>query len=175
MNTMLEVTMRPMQTQADADAFRLLNEEWISRWFRLEEKDRATLGDPQGRIVAHGGQVFVAADEERVLGTVALIRFSDGVYELSKMAVDPETRGQGIGRRLLSYVLQQARAIGAHTVFLGSSTRLVNAVHLYESLGFRHVPPSELPDMKYDRADVFMKIDLTGQTPSLQSDRAHAG
>ena len=149
-----------MQSQADADAFRTLNEEWIASLFRIEEKDRITLGDPQGRIVAPGGQVFVAADGETVVGCAALIRFGEGVYELSKMAVSPQTRGQGIGRRLLSYVIEQARSMGAETVFLGSSTKLKNAVHLYESLGFRHVLPSDLPEMKYDRADVFMKMNL---------------
>ena len=152
--------MRPMQSQADADAFRALNEEWIASLFRIEEKDRLTLGDPQGRIIAPGGQVYVAADGDVVVGCAALIRFGDGVFELSKMAVSPHTRGQGVGRRLLGYVIEQARAMGAHTVFLGSSTRLKNAVHLYESLGFRHVLPEELPEMKYDRADVFMKMDL---------------
>ena len=158
--TTTELTMRPMATDADAEAFRRLNEEWISKLFRIEEKDAATLGDPRGKIVATGGQVYVASDGHRVVGTAALIRFGDGIYELSKMAVAPETRGQGVGRKLLGYMLEQARNLGARTVFLGSSTKLKNAVHLYESLGFRHVLPSELPEMKYARADVFMKIDL---------------
>lgn len=157
---MSELVLRQIASQRDADAFRTLNEEWISKWFRLEEKDIATLSDPQGKIIASGGQVYVIAQDEQVLGTGALIRFGEGIYEFSKMAVAPETRGKGIGRKLLLYVLEQARALGAHTVFLGSSKRLENAVHLYESIGFRHVPPSELPEMKYDRADVFMKIDL---------------
>lgn len=157
---MSEMVLRHMSSQQDADAFRALNEEWIAKWFRLEEKDIATLSDPQGKIIANGGQVYVAAEGERVLGAGALILFGEGIYELSKMAVAPETRGRGVGRTLILYVLDQARALGAHTVFLGSSKRLQNAVHLYESVGFRHVPPSELPEMKYDRADVFMKMEL---------------
>lgn len=147
-----------MQSQADADAFRSLNEEWISSFFRMEETDRLVLGDPRGHIIARGGQVYVAVDGDVVVGCAALIRFADGVYELSKMAVSPQTRGQGIGRRLLVFVIEQARAMGAQTLFLGSSTKLKDAVHLYESLGFRHVLPSELPEMKYDRADVWMKL-----------------
>jgi putative acetyltransferase len=158
--TELELTMRAMESQADADAFRTLNEEWISKWFKIEAKDAATLGDPQGKIIDVGGHVYVAANGGSVVGTAALLKYGDGIYELSKMAVSPETRGQGVGRKLLNYVIEQARALGAHTVFLGSSKKLENAVHLYESLGFRHVLPSELPEMKYDRADVFMKMDL---------------
>jgi putative acetyltransferase len=157
---MSELILREMATPEDAHAFRSLNEEWIAKWFRLEEKDRETLEHPQEKIIAPGGQVYVAADAQTIVGTAALIRYSDGVYELSKMAVSPETRGRGVGRKLLAFVLEQARALGAHTVFLGSSRKLENAVHLYESLGFRHVPPTELPEMKYERADVFMKLAL---------------
>ncbi len=131
--TELELTMRPMDSQADADAFRTLNEEWISKWFRIEEKDRVTLSDPHGKIIAHGGHVYVAQAGDVVVGTAALLKYGDGIYELSKMAVSPETRGQGVGRKLLAYVIGRARELGAHTVFLGSSKKLANAVHLYES------------------------------------------
>ena len=135
------LTLRPMLSQADADAFRTLNEEWIQKWFRLEDKDRLTLGDPHGTIVRPGGQVYVAVQDGKVVGCAALIRFDPKTYELSKMAVAPAQRGQGAGRQLLAYVIEQARLLGAETLFLGSSTKLQNAVHLYEALGFRHVPP----------------------------------
>ncbi|MGI4758354.1 MAG: GNAT family N-acetyltransferase [Janthinobacterium lividum] len=154
-----ELTFRTMQTQADADAFRTLNEEWIVRLFRLEEKDRTTLGDPWGEIVATGGQVYLASSADATVGCAALVRLEQGVFELSKMAVAPEARGQGVGRKLLTYVLQQGRELGAHTVVLGSSTQLENAVHLYESLGFRHVAEADLP-IRYERASVWMKLDL---------------
>lgn len=149
-----------MQTHADAEAFRTLNEEWITKLFRVEEKDRHTLSDPYGTIVAPGGEVFIALDGGTVAGCAALIRFDEGIYEVSKMAVAPEMRGQGTGRQLLAHLIATARLRGAHTLFLGSSTKLPSAVHLYEAFGFRHVPPSELPEMKYDRADVWMKLDL---------------
>ncbi len=154
------VTFRTMQSQSDADAFRTLNEEWISRLFQLEDKDRETLGDPFGKIVAPGGQVYLAIRGQAVVGCAALIHFYEGVYELSKMAVAPEARGLGIGRQLLSFVIAAAREQTAQTIFLGSSTKLQNAVHLYESLGFLHVPPSDLPHMNYQRADVWMKLQL---------------
>jgi len=35
-----------------------------------------------------------------------------------------------------------------------------NAVHLYESVGFTHVPAEKLPEMHYARADVFMQMEL---------------
>ena len=155
-----EVEIRPLRTGEDADAFRRLNEEWITRYFVLEEKDREVLGQPEKMILEKGGSIFVADAGDCVVGCVALIPMGDGVYELSKMAVSPAMQGLGIGRRLLEYAVTQARAIGARSLFLGSSTKLPPAVHLYESIGFRHVPREKLPPMEYVRADIFMEMVL---------------
>jgi putative acetyltransferase len=84
----------------------------------------------------------------------------EGVYELSKMAVSPEMRGRGIGRLLILHLIDEARNMGARSLFLGSQTKLKNAVHLYEAVGFRHVPPERLPLLPYTRADVFMELIL---------------
>ncbi|HTV06796.1 MAG TPA: hypothetical protein VME86_15615, partial [Acidobacteriaceae bacterium] len=55
-----EIVIRPLEMGEDGTAFRLLNEEWISRYFRLEAKDRETLGDPEGTILRKGGRVYQA-------------------------------------------------------------------------------------------------------------------
>jgi putative acetyltransferase len=154
------ITFRSLETGEDGTAFRTLNEEWISRYFVLEPKDIETLGDPETMILRKGGRIFMADVEGQTIGCVALIPTGDGVHEVSKMAVSPAMRGRGIGRALLEYAIGQARMLGAVKLFLGSNSVLKNAVHLYESVGFRHVPPEELPEMHYARADVFMEMGL---------------
>lgn len=154
------VEFRPLSTSADKAAFRALNEEWISRYFVLEPKDRETLNNPDAVILDKGGRILIASRDGHAVGCVALIPIGDGVYELSKMAVSPVMRGQGIGRRLIEYAIDEAHALGAASLFLGSNSILKNAVHLYESVGFRHVPPEEIPEMPYARADVFMRMPL---------------
>ena len=94
------------------------------------------------------------------VGCFALERMSGDVYELSKMAVTPYLRGQGVGRRLLEYAIQRARALGAKSLFLGSNTKLAGAVHLYESVGFQHLPPGRIPKVQYSRPNVFMEKNL---------------
>jgi putative acetyltransferase len=94
------------------------------------------------------------------VGCVALIPIRDGVYELSEMAVSPHLRGRGPGRRLLQQAVVQAKCLGAKSLFRGSDTRPKDAVHLYESVGFRHVKPEALPPMPYGRADAFMEMPL---------------
>src|SRR5947209_1430101 len=132
-----QIEIRPLEIGGDGTAFRQLNEEWISRYFVLEAKDRETLGDPEGTILNKGGVIFQALSGKSVVGVVALIPMGNGVYELSKMAVSPAMQGQGIGRRLLLHAIDQAKLLGASGLFLGSNSRLKDAVHLYESIGFR--------------------------------------
>ena len=153
-------SIRELQPGDHATAFRTLNEEWITQFFVLEEKDREVLGDPENTILRKGGHVYMLEQGGESVGCVALIPMGDGVYELSKMAVMPQCQGLGLGRKLLLHAIAQARAIGAKSLFLGSSTKLKNAVHLYESVGFRHVPPEKLPPLAYTRADVFMEFPL---------------
>jgi putative acetyltransferase len=156
----VEIVFRELGIGEDGSAFRTLNEEWISRYFVLEPKDIETLSDPENTILRKGGRVFLADFAGETVGCVALIPMGDGVYELSKMAVSPEMRGRGVGRAVLEYAIGQARALGALKLFLGSNSVLKNAVHLYESVGFRHVPAEKLPPMHYARADVFMEMGL---------------
>jgi putative acetyltransferase len=126
--------------------------------FHSGEKDIETLGDPENTILRKGGHIFMAYADTTPVGCVALIPMEEGVFELSKMAVSPNCRGRGVGRRLLEHAISQARMHGAGSLFLGSSTKLPSAVHLYESVGFCHVNPESLPPMPYTRADVFMRM-----------------
>jgi putative acetyltransferase len=145
---------------ADAKAFRSLNEEWITKFFTMEARDFEILGDPETSILKHGGHIYMAYLGLEAVGCFALERMSGDVYELSKMAVTPYLRGQGVGRRLLEYAIQQARALGAKSLFLGSNTKLAEAVHLYESVGFQHLPPERIPKVRYSRPNVFMEKNL---------------
>lgn len=156
-----------MSTAAHARAFKTLNLEWIDALFGVEPADLATLDHPE-QIVADGGQVLVARDGEDIVGCVALVAEEPGVFEISKMAVTPRARGRGIGRLLLNAAVGYARVHEATTLFLASNARLADAVHLYESVGFVHVPPAELRPIPYDRADVFMKLDLRERVPAAQ-------
>jgi N-acetylglutamate synthase-like GNAT family acetyltransferase len=156
----VEVTIRPLANEADAAAFRALNEQWIAHHFVVEEQDRRQLDDPVAAYIATGGEILIAELDGRSIGCVALVPDGSGAYELSKMAVSPERRGRGTGRKLLTAAIELARQHGARSLFLGSSHKLPAAVHLYEAVGFRHVPPEAL-HMPYARADVFMELVFT--------------
>ena len=74
------------------------------------------------------------------------------------MAVTESARRTGIGRRLLEKAIAEARALGAHRLYLETNQKLVPAIRLYESIGFRHLPPERIVPSPYARANVYMEL-----------------
>jgi len=90
----------------------------------------------------------------------ALVAMSPGEFEVAKMAVTESMRRSGIGRQLLEKAITEARALGAHRLYLETNKTLVGAIRLYESVGFRHLPSERVIPSAYARADVYMELHL---------------
>jgi putative acetyltransferase len=150
------VVLRRFQP-GDEKPFKELNEAWISHDFTLEPGDHEVLNDPQGKILAKGGQICLAELDGEVVGCCALVPMKRGEFELAKMTVSETARGHGIGRRLLVFAIAVARVLRAHRLYLESNTKAASAIHLYEELGFRHMTTPEHAS-KYARANVFMEM-----------------
>jgi len=172
------IALRSFQP-GDETAFRVLNEQWIAKYFRIEDKDRETLNDPVGKILDPGGHLYFALIGGKHVGTCALIamepeiyevartssgayevagKIAPGVYEVAKMAVEESHRGAGIGRAILEYTINEAARMGAYRLYLETNRSLTNAIHLYESVGFRHLDPCRVQRSPYARANVFMEL-----------------
>jgi ribosomal protein S18 acetylase RimI-like enzyme len=143
-----------------ARRFRDLNLAWLETLFTVEPEDRALLSNPEGQVIARGGAVLFATLDREAVGTCALIRRSDEVFELAKMAVAESHRGRGIGRLLAEAAIERARALGARTVVLLTSPKLEAAIGLYRSLGFREVAELPIEHPVYTRCSIAMRRDL---------------
>lgn len=157
MTVLSPVEFRPFAA-GDESAFRDLNEAWIAGHFVVEEKDWEVLNDPVGHILQRGGAIFMALRDGAAIGTCSLLAKEKGVFEVAKMTVAESCRGLGIGRKLLAHVIEYARATGASRLYLETNSKLQNAVHVYESLGFRHLPPERVHPSPYARANVYMEL-----------------
>ena len=166
---MFEVVFRNFKPQ-DREAFRTLNEQWIEKYFQLEEKDRQSLGDPEGQILAKGGHILVAERDGQLVGCCALMAMPENDrLEVAKMTIAESERGQGVGRQLLEHVICFAKECYIRTLYLETNTKLESAVRLYEAVGFRHLPPEQAKPSPYARANVFMELQLH---PFLASESA---
>jgi GNAT superfamily N-acetyltransferase len=140
---------------AKRDAFRQLNEEWLKKFFILEELDVMLLSDPQAHIIDPGGAVFFAESNGTVVGTVALIAHDAQSYELGKMAVTESAQGLGAGSALMEHCITYSKAHGKTRIFLYSNTKLASAIHLYRKFGFTEIP---MTGSSYVRTNIMMEL-----------------
>ncbi|MCL6265492.1 GNAT family N-acetyltransferase [Flagellimonas myxillae] len=147
-------------SNAYSDAFRSLNEEWIRKYFKMEEMDRISLNHPREYIIDKGGYIGVALLNGEAVGVCALIPSDrDGFdFELAKMGVSPHTQGKGIGKLLGQHIIAKAKSLGAKRLYLESNRILLPALNLYRKLGFVEIVGASSP---YERSDIQMELDLS--------------
>ena len=153
-----KVKIVPYKAQHQA-AFRRLNLEWITTYFKVEQADRDALDNPEGYILDRGGYIFVATIDDKPVGVCALLKRNDRAYpfELAKMAVSPDARGKNVGWLLGKKIIEQARALKAEKLYLESNTILKHAMGLYEKLGFKKIEGVATP---YERCNIQMELNL---------------
>lgn len=137
--------------------FKRLNLEWLDKYELTESHDLEVLDDPEKHVLDGGGCLFLAMNGDRVVGSAGLLQEREGEYELVKMSVDPEFRGQGIGKILLDRCIEEAKKKEAKKIFLFSSSKLQTAIKLYEKYGFQHVSVTDAP---FETADIKMELKL---------------
>lgn len=111
--------------------------EWIAgacRWQSGAKRDTAAL-----RGIVENIRVptrYATLHHEGRPAAYALISLDRGMAEFGSVMVDPERRGQGLGRRLIIGIIGWAKSAGAERIFLQAATENAIAQGLYASLGF---------------------------------------
>ena len=102
----------------------------------------------RGLGVSSTGEVLVAEDNGRIIGTVTLEpfhRFSEiarqpGEAEVRALAVAPHEQNRGAGRALVAAVIERATVRGVHRLLLSTHPAMTAAQHLYRLAGFTRLP-----------------------------------
>ncbi len=138
-------------------AFKQLNEDWISQYFKMEAADYKSLDHPKEYILDKGGHILIALYKGEPVGTCALIKMDDDTFELAKMAVGAGAKGKGIGWILGNAAIEMAKQHDAKKLYLESNTILKPAINLYHKLGFKKVTGEPSP---YERCNIQMELNL---------------
>jgi putative acetyltransferase len=115
----------------------------------------AELDQLPGKYAPPSGTLLLAKKGQKALACGALRRLGpiqDQTCEMKRLYVRPESRGQGLARKIAAKLIQEARVLGYTTMVLDTSDRLKAAMNLYESLGFKRTEPyyyNPLPDVVY--------------------------
>jgi GNAT superfamily N-acetyltransferase len=151
----LRITSFNKKYKAD---FEKLNREWIEEFFQMEDEDFHTLQNPESYVIQKNGEIYFAINDQIVIGTAAMIPFSEDVFELAKMSVKKGFQGKGVGKLLLKRCIQFAQERNANEIFLLTNDILKPALNLYLSCGF--VIKNKYDDERYERGNTKMHLIL---------------
>lgn len=155
----MAIEVRPVRPEEYAEAGLVTAqayEEFAVRGDAGWEEYLARIADIAPR--AERAEVLGAYIDGRVLGTLTLEldRRIEGGHDrdpldpdeahIRMLGVDPNARGQGIGRSLMDAAVAAARRAGKRRMTLGTTERMVAAHSLYESMGFIRGPDEVFDD-----------------------------
>ena len=141
-----------------AKDFRELNLEWIRKYFKVEPTDLLLLDNVEQEIIKKEGEVFFAESDNKIVGTVAMIKHNSTDYELAKMGVTEKYRGRKISHHLIEAAINFAKEKNADSIILDTNSSLTPAITLYKKYGFK--PYRKKEKEVYERSDVHLKLKL---------------
>jgi putative acetyltransferase len=90
----------------------------------------------------NGSIYFVALAKETILGGAGIFpskALPQKTCELVKMYLSPESRGLGLGKRLLDKCLEFAKTFGYQQVYIETMPELTRAIGMYLKFGFHPI------------------------------------
>lgn len=99
------------------------------------------------------GRLILCRVDGSPAGCIAVKPIGDEVCEMKRLFVRPHFRGKGIGFKLASQLIEDARRIGYSAMRLDTiAGKMAPAIALYRSLGFKEIPPyydNPIPNAAY--------------------------
>jgi len=105
------------------------------------EVDAEMRADPSDDLCPPGGLLLVARAGKMVIGCVGLRLLPGGLGEVTRVFVEPEARGRGVGAGLMRAVEDAARSRGLSRVRLDTRSDLTEARRLYARSGYQPAAP----------------------------------
>ena len=131
---------------------------WDVTDWDASEKQRRIAGLQKG--YDNGDTLLGAFDGSILVGISVLDQYTlpkvAGRFNLAGLWVSREYRGRGVGRTLVSLVMDKARELGAKTLY-ASGTHSENTVRFYMSMGFRLADPVDPDLFEAEPEDIHME------------------
>ena len=131
--------MLTIERATDMEEIReLMREYGVSTGLDLEFQG---FSEELATLPGHYDPILAARWNGELAGCVALRDLGDGVSEMKRLYVRPAYRAHRIGRALANAIIDEARARGFRTMRLDTLPAMLDAIRLYESLGFVDIEP----------------------------------
>ncbi len=132
------------------------NEPGFDYYLGLQNYDDE-VKDLRSKYGLPGGRLYIAIFKGRVAGCIALRKFDEENCEMKRLYVKPDFRDKGIGRKLIDKLIEDGKEIGYKYMLLDTLPSLNIALSLYESYGFKVVPPHSHSPIENS---IFMRLNL---------------
>lgn len=94
-----------------------------------------------GAYAPPSGRLLLALCQGEAAGTAALRPLAPGCCEAKRFYVRPRFRGLGIGKALLTQLVQEAARAGYREMYGDTLQSMPQALQMYKRFGFSVVPP----------------------------------
>jgi ribosomal protein S18 acetylase RimI-like enzyme len=120
-------------------------------------------GEEVRTLPGHYDPILIAAWSGQPAGWVALLSIAASTCYMKRLYVRPAFRGKHIGWALAEKIIEAAKELGFRAMRLDTLPTMRSAIAMYESLGFRDIPPYRFNPVEGTR---YLELDLTGERPS---------
>ena len=120
---------------------RRINYDDVSKIVELENNTLGTtLGEKMIDMAIRSplAYYYCYVENNKLLGYISTM-FDGEIVEILNFCVDKEYQHQGIGKKLISYVLSYLNTLGAKSSILEVRESNINAINLYKKIGYKQI------------------------------------
>ena len=145
------ITILPFQPEDQSEVKKLILAGLKEHWGVLDPTKNPDLNDIS---LTYAEAIFlVARQNDKIIGTGALVPKPDGTAEIVRMSVAANLRRKGIGRKILQKLSEQAKRNGYKRLVLETTETWYEVIEFYKQLGFQIT--------HYLDGDVYFVLDIS--------------
>lgn len=157
--------IQPFESNYQTEVVNLIERIQVGEFnIPIEDGQRRELQSIAKSFQKDKGNYWIALDNEKVIGTIAVIDIGHQAFELRDVFLDKDYRGASTGcaKKLLDTVLAWSKEHDVHTIYLGTTLAFRAAHRFYEKHGFCEIKREEMPAycQPMDCDEKFYQLDL---------------
>jgi putative acetyltransferase len=150
-NQSQEITILPFQSEYQSEIKKLILAGLAEHWGTLDLTKNPDLHDIG---FTYANAVFLVAwQNNKIIGTGALVPRSNDTAEIVRMSVSKDMRRKGVGRKILQRLCEQAKLNGYKRLVLETTETWHEVIEFYKQFGFQN---THILD-----GDVYLALDLS--------------
>ncbi|HAE58031.1 MAG TPA: GNAT family N-acetyltransferase [Anaerolineae bacterium] len=135
MNHSQDITILPFRSENQTEVRNLVLAGLAEHWGKLDPDKNPDLDDI---ALTYADAVFLVAwQDDKIIGTGALVPRSAEIAEIVRMSVAANLRRNGVGRKILQRLCERAKSDGYKRLVLETTDTWHEVIEFYKKFGFQ--------------------------------------